>query len=211
MPMNSVATSIMNRNGRVIRCLRSWVEWEGCHELVLVDWSSRCPVEKFLNKEKFFNKKIKIIRVDEEKYFSRSKSFNLAIRNCTYNNIIKIDIDYELTNKKILETYLKNVSQSKCFAYAKGVKHFTGFCAFGIADFEKVGGYNESLGDWGYEDRDLYSRLAKEGLSELVIKKPKKFLHHIPHSASKSVENHKNKNKKETEVRNIKLCEEKSQ
>lgn len=206
--MNSVATSIMNRNGRVVRCLRSWVEWEGCDELVLVDWSSRRPVEEFLNKQKFFNKKIKIIRVDAEKYFSRSKSFNLAVRNCTYNNIIKIDIDYVLTNKKILEKHLKKAFQPKSFAHSSTGSHLTGFCAFNAEDFEKIGGYNEALEDWGYEDEDLYSRLAKSGLSEFHIKKPKEFLFHIPHSNALSVKNHKNKNKRKTKLRNAKLCNE---
>ena len=204
--MNSVATSIMNRNGRVIRCLRSWVEWEGCNEFVLVDWSSRRPVEEFLSKQKFNNEKIKIIRVDEEKYFSRSKSFNLAVRNCTYSNIIKIDIDYVLTNKKILEKHLKKTFQPKSFAHSSTGSHLTGFCAFNRADFEKIGGYNEDLEDWGYEDEDFYSRLTKSGLSEFHIKNPKKFLFHIPHSIALSVENHKNKNKRETKLRNAKLC-----
>jgi len=205
--MNSVAVSVMNRNGRVVRCLSSWVEWEGCHELVLVDWSSTRPVEEFLSKQKFNNKKIKIIRVDGEKYFSRSKCFNLSVRNCTYSNIIKIDVDYVLTNKKILEGHLRSSSQPRSFAHSSTGSHLSGFCSFNRGDFEKIGGYNEDLEDWGYEDEDLYSRLTKEGLSEFHIKKPKKFLFHIPHSNSLSVENHKNKNRKQTKLRNAKLCE----
>jgi len=197
----------MDRNGRVRKCLRSWVEWEGCHELVLVDWSSTRPVEEFLNKQNFNNKKIKIIRVDGEEYFSRSKSFNLAVRNCTYNNIIKIDIDYVLTDKNILEEHLKSAFQPKSFAHSSTGSHLTGFCAFNRADFEKVGGYNEDLEDWGYEDEDLYSRLTKSGLSEFHIKKPKNFLFHIPHSNALSVKNHKNKNRRQTKLRNAKLCE----
>lgn len=198
----------MSRNDRVIRCLRSWLKWEGCHEFVLVDWNSRRPVEELLRKENFNNKKIKIIRVDKEKYFSRSRSFNLAVRNCTHSNVIKIDIDYVLTNKKILKRHLRKTLQPKSFAHSSNVSsHLTGFCIFNKADFEKIGGYNEDLEDWGYEDVDLYSRLTKSGLSEFIIKSPKKFLFHIPHSRDLSVENHKNKDREASKLRNIKLCE----
>ena len=205
--MNSVAVSVMNRNGRVTRCLESWLKWKGCGELIVLDWSSEVPVKEFLSKKKFNNAKIKIVRVDGEEYFSRSKAFNLSVKHCSYETIVKIDIDYILTNIKLLEGHLRKVSKSKSFIHCSRSGNLTGFCAFSKADFDKTGGYNELLEDWGYEDEDLYSRLAKEGLASFQINNPKRFLFHIPHSFDLSVKNHKNKNRKKSLLKNAEMCE----
>ena len=106
--MASLAISIMNRNGRVLRCINSWLAWEGCEEVVIIDWSSEFLISDFLKKQGFYDKKIKIVRVDGEQYFSRSRSFNLSVKHCTCEEVVRIDVDYVLTDEGLLnEVYQK--------------------------------------------------------------------------------------------------------
>jgi hypothetical protein len=202
--MASLAISIMNRNGRVLRCINSWLAWEGCEEVVIIDWSSEFLINDFLKKQGFYDKKIKIVRVDGEQYFSRSRSFNLSVKHCTCEEVVRIDVDYVLTDEGLLNEVYRKVKSSKSFAHASRSKHLTGFCIFKKADFLKIGGYNEEFEDWGYEDYDLYNRLEQSGLNPVHINNAKEFLFHIPHSAKLSVENHKCKNRKKSLLANAK-------
>lgn len=211
MNKHSVAISVMNRPDRIIKCVSSWLEWKNCQEVVLVDWSSEMRVDEFLADNKFENKKLKIIRKDGEKYFSLPKSFNLAVKHCVSDIIIKVDIDYVLTDENMLDYTIKQMCEPSSNLhpqFAKSVKsnHHNGFCIFKKKDFLKVRGYNESFEGWGHDDNDLYSRLKKSGIDGMSISNAKDFIYHIPHGYNLSVENYKCKNKKESRENNLNIA-----
>jgi len=208
MNKHSVAISVMNRSDRIIKCVSSWLEWKNCQEVVLVDWSSDKLVDKFLAENKFENKKLKIIRIDGEKYFSLAKSFNLAVKHCVSDIIIKADIDYVLTDENMLDYTIKRMCEPSSNSrpqFAKSVKsnHHNGFCIFKKKDFLKVRGYDESFEGWGHDDNDLYFRLGKSGIDGMNILNAKEFIYHIPHGYNLSVVNYECKNKAESRARNL--------
>ena len=206
----SVAISVMSRPDRIIRCISSWLEWKNCQEVVLVDWSSEVRVDEFLADNKFENKKLKIIRRDCKKYFSLAKSFNLAVKHCASDIIIKADIDYVLKDESMLDDIIKQMQEPSSNLrpqFAKSVKsnHHNGFCIFKKKDFLKVRGYNEAFEGWGNDDNDLYSRLEKSCVDGMSIFNAKDFIFHIPHGYNLSVANYKCKDKAESRAKNLNI------
>ena len=90
--MNKKITAVfpvMNRNQHVCETVPSWISCEEIAEIVLVDWSSRNPIhmdENFKNICK--NKKVKIIRIENEQYFL-NPSFALNIGHVKWQQYIK--------------------------------------------------------------------------------------------------------------------------
>lgn len=200
----SVATAVMNRANRVVRCLSSWLAWERCKEIVVIDWSSRFLVKNVIKNQGINDDRVKVIRKANQKFFSRSKAWNLAIENCSREKILRIDIDYVLEDQNILNSVLSPVDSNSGFVSVRKNANLKGFCGFRQKDFLGVLGYNEDFEGWGYEDEDFYNRLVKNGIPQFHIDAPKDFLFHIPHSKRMSVVNHKCKNRKKTLKENIK-------
>lgn len=188
---------VMNRNDRVEEAVPTWIECEEVGEIVIVDWSSKDPVSnlKITNHEK-----VRIVRVEDEQYFlSLSFSMNCGVLMSKYDNILKLDIDYKLTNKNLLKILHRN----------SGTKHFfcgtvpdpDHYCYWGLSYFNrnsflKIGGFNENFIGWGGEDVDFYDRLEQIGVERTVILNIKDFVYHIPHDENLRVENHKFKDTK---------------
>lgn len=69
-----------------------------------------------------------------------------------------------------------------------------------------MGGYNEILTTWGYDDTDLYMRLEKNNITPINIHK--ETLHHIPHNDSMRFEYQKSSKDKIIEnKRNVLLTQ----
>jgi len=197
----SIVISVMNRTDRIIECLSSWVDYEVFDDIVLVDWSSSEPilhnehVSGFCQK----NKKINIIRVNNQKYFSLPKSYNVAINNAVNNSILKIDIDHILISDKIPETF-QTLSEKLdinfyCCEHVT-VEHW-GICFFGKDAFKQAGKYDERLSGWGYDDQDLYNRLSNIRKKNIMRQIPY-FIYHNPHGDDLRVANYEIKNKFES-------------
>jgi hypothetical protein len=198
----------MNRSDKLEEMLPSWTKIEKIKDFVIVDWSSKEPIiNNDVIKEQIDKyKNIKIIRVEDEKYFNRCLAWNLAFKYTNPENkiLLKLDVDYVNINHSWLDCLkLKN---NELFDYfITGCYEFypnsLGFLLVNKKNFGK--GYNENaLSLWGFEDIDLIRRIEKNpniseisqyrewyNLQRIIFFNISQYIYHIPHTDQARLEN----------------------
>ena len=206
--MISAIISSMNRTGRLIEMLPTWAKIESIKDIVVVDWSSKDPISE--NKDiqeilKNFNK-IKIVRVEGQKYFHLGKSYNLGYQFTDEKNkiLLKLDVDYVSRNEEWIKTLAtKNGFLNKYFICGlwRFYKSSSGFLLVNKKDFQRANGYNENFESvWGHDDKDIQERLVKLYepndpnylFRQIFFWNFGAFIHHIPHSDELRTENYIN-------------------
>jgi len=221
--MISAVISSMNRTDRLIRILPTWAKIDEITDIVVVDWSSKDPISEYKNIQeilKNFNK-IKIVRVDGQKYFHLGKSYNLGYQFTDEKNkiLLKLDVDYLSINGewiKALRTENGKLHKYYICGLWRFCKSSSGFLLVNKRDFKKVNGYNENFeSTWGYDDQDIQKRLIKLYepndpnflFRQIFFWNFENFIYHIPHSDEMRTENYIN-NITNNEI-NKKISEEK--
>jgi hypothetical protein len=98
----SVICACKNRYNALRVSLNSWLAFDEIKEIIIVDWSSDEPIGHLTK----LDKRIKIIRVDDEKYFNQPQPLNLAASMVTGDYILKVDCDYIINPYfEFFETY----------------------------------------------------------------------------------------------------------
>ena len=176
----------MNRHDRVNLCIESWLRWDMCDDIVVVDWSSSPPVESISND------KLTMLRVDNEKYFSLAKAYNKGIAACRNDVVVKIDIDYVLLDVKKMTYLVKENDFDTHFVHGGGHgANYMGFCVFNKKHNIR---YNEQFQGYGFDDQDLYRRLQDIGIKkQKKIANLKDIIYHIPHGNALRVANYQDK------------------
>jgi len=208
----SIALTVMNRTDRVYDCLSSWCRHDIFDDIILVDWSSSPPIIENEEIKNLLSSKnnIKVIRVDNEKYFNQPAAYNIAINNCKNNYILKLDIDHILVNDNLplmFENMTKDLDDSFYCCENVTPEHW-GIVFMSKKLFDSVNGYNEKLTGWGGDDNDLYFRMSKLKTKKIMSKIPF-FIYHNPHGDDLRVANYEIKNKFESLEKNKKLAREK--
>jgi len=186
----SVICACKNRAKPLRISLSSWLLHDQIKEIIIVDWSSDEPMYEFAK----IDERIKVIRVDGEKYFNQPQPLNLAAKLATSEYLLKVDCDH------IFNPYF-NFFESHKIQKDEFVTGFNmlvndeflhplwGLLYVGKDHFEKVGGYNENMGEYyAVEDDELCVRFISLGLTAIPIKINKYTAIHIPHSDKKRVE-----------------------
>jgi hypothetical protein len=86
----SLICACKNRYNALRVSLNSWLAFDEIKEIIIVDWNSDEPIGHLAK----LDKRIKIIRVDNEKYFNQPQPLNLAASVATGDYILKVDCDY---------------------------------------------------------------------------------------------------------------------
>jgi hypothetical protein len=208
----SLICACKNRYKPLKISLQSWLLFDEIKEIIIVDWSSDEPLEHLTE----LDPRIKVITVPNKKYFNQPQPLNLAASLATGDSIMKFDIDYIINpyynffeTYKIDETcfqsgareleypdhniYQMNFDDVMMYAHVHSAyfKSLIGLLHITKENFEKVGGYNEELGEfYGFEDEELQMRLELMGLKHNKIRYDHNLIH-IPHPDSKRFENFK--------------------
>jgi hypothetical protein len=185
-----------------LKTVPTWLDADHIDEIVIVDWSSNIPIfEDPLTQNIMSDRRVRVVRVDGERYFlNPAFSINLAIERATHNNILKLDIDYQLINKDFTNYLQKAISKLEdCYfifdsnfledSEDRNNISMTGFVLLNKKHFELVNGYNEIFRGWGYEDLHMYQKLGKVA-QPFVINNLHKFIYHLPHTDERRNENH---------------------
>ena len=207
----SIVCACMNRSKPLKACIGSWLLDSRINEILIIDWSSS-PKLKLDN----LDPRIRIVRIDGEKYFNLGKAYNLGFKLAKSSKIMKMDTDYfinpyyDLIGELPLPKsnfYTGNWMLHK-FDGDMGFFRFTnGWLYIDKEDFLNVGGYREDLKGYGFDDSDLYQRLIQSGIARATLNlNSKPLLFHVPHNANLRVENYENKNIRETMQYNRDLC-----
>ncbi|WP_372737911.1 galactosyltransferase-related protein [Neptunomonas sp.] len=185
----SLVTCCMNRNENLVKALPSWLECAEINEIIIVDWSSTEPVKDYIRAQGLSDKRIKVIRVDDQPRWILSYAFNIGFRAASYNKILKTDADI-LVNDGF---FTKNLLKSNMFISGdwriadKGQEHINGFFFVSRENLIKIKGFNEYITTYGWDDDDIYSRLEAAGVKRTHV--DVKTIYHIPHDDSLRVGN----------------------
>lgn len=177
----NIVTAVMNRNEQLAEALDNWFTGD---LITVVDWSSPEPIKP--------DPRMLLIRINGEEYFNSGRAFNLAIISAPGFDIIKMDVDYRITDPKFLQDHRPGpyefVTGSYQLARESNERYLNGFLRVEYLDFYGVEGYREDLEQYGWDDDDLYNRLTAAGLRRKYIR-PGGGLIHVPHSDELRVQN----------------------
>lgn len=193
----SLICACKNRYRPLLVSLQSWLLYEEISEIIVVDWSSDDSIKHITS----IDPKIKVITVSNEQFFNQPQPLNLALKLCTQKSVVKVDTDYIFNPYwNFFQTY--SIDDTSFVSGDTDVdlnhninspyfKHLRGLLYVHKKLLDKVGGYNEDMGEYyAGEDTELENRLKLYGLTHKKINFDHTVIH-IPHSDKKRLENFK--------------------
>jgi FkbM family methyltransferase len=216
----SLICACKNRYNALKLSLNSWLMFDEVKEVIIVDWSSDVPINDLLE----LDERVKIIRVEDKKYFNLCQPLNLAASIATGDYILKVDCDYIINpyynffesykidqnsfvsgnpNFDTLEYVDENgITKSEyssaniddIIKYANSYSHYfkylKGLLFVSRENFEKIGGFNEDILSYGWDDGEIITRLERLNLEHKKIDYDYCILH-LPHPDKKRIEHSK--------------------
>ena len=167
-------TSCMGRLDDLRRSLESRVCQPGC-PCVVVDYS--CPERAGDWVEANFPQVTVVRRVGMTE-FNRSAARNAGAEASDASWICFVDADVRL-DPGFAEVMLPRLAEGYFYRPESAEVGVEATCICSLADFRKVGGYDEVYRGWGEEDNDLYDALRFAGVVQARF--PGSLLHHFPH------------------------------
>lgn len=181
----SVVCGVMDRLDHLSRSLPTWLACPEVAEVVLVDWSSKVSVP--LHEDG----RVRLVRVEGQQHWHPSKCHNLGVRLASHPVILRLDADvlldtgffaaHELVTPRSF--YHLDLAGLDC----TNEIHLAGVLYAARDVILGVGGYNERIVTYGFEDDDLFERLSAAGYESRYL--DAHFLHHIPHTDEERVVN----------------------
>ncbi|KAI0559317.1 Nucleotide-diphospho-sugar transferase [Gracilaria domingensis] len=157
--------------------LASWLDVRLASEIIIVDWSSEPPLRPIVDEivsASNSSVRVRLIRVDNEPEWVLSRSYNLAVHHATNEIVFKVDCDYVMHRDAIAVHPLKH-SQSLFYtgfymnSRNANEMHLNGALVVSQTRFWSIGGYDERIQTYGFDDDDLYERLEASGAERLNV------------------------------------------
>ncbi|SDY83771.1 glycosyltransferase [Citreimonas salinaria] len=171
VPGTSLVTCAMNRTDNLKRALASWIACDGIDEIVVIDWSSDEPVAPALEAAGLDDPRLRVVRVEGEPRWILSYAFNAGFRLARHDRILKADADIVLApdfparNPLPEGTFVAGNWRTATPDQA----YVNGFFLAHRADLAAVGGFNEFITTYGWDDDDLYHRLVLNGVRRIDV------------------------------------------
>ena len=173
----SIVTVCRNRRDHLLRSATAVARWPHHAEHLVVDWSSSEPLRRADLPD---DPRLQLLRVDGERGWNLCRAYNFAIARASHHLIFKLDADCWPLEPFDLQALLGQGPASVC-AFGTGFEGGKGQFLIERGLFEAVGGFNEYLIDYGFDDKDLRARLRMlRGRDPDDI--PLNWLQVIPHS-----------------------------
>lgn len=150
----------------------TWLSIPDVDEIVLIDWSSDPPLQTVVHPED--EPRLKLFRVNNEKSWVLSRAYNLAMNKTKKDYVIRTDCDYAL-NGTVLQAHNLTATQMGFYsgnwmlARDENEVHLNGAMIMRRDVFWSVGGYDERIQTYGWDDEDLYTRLTANNVEKLNI------------------------------------------
>lgn len=177
----SVVCGVMDRSRHLSESLPTWLACPRVGQVVLVDWSSQVPIEPP------DDLRVVVVRVAGQKHWCPSKCHNLGLRLATESRVLRLDADHQLKSNFFRLHPLEAHHHFYCLDQEKidmlvgnDAIHLAGVVYAWREDLLAIGGYNERIVTYGWEDNDLVERLKAWGFRGLPLNVD--ALHHLPHS-----------------------------
>jgi len=179
----SVVCGVMDRQEHLLQVLPTWLACPGVDEVVLVDWSSRRPLE-------VDDPRVVVARARGQASWCASRCHNLGLSLATGDLIMRLDAD-DLLDPVFFLSHPPAVSSFYYADLSRIVRvddvHLSGVVLAPRSLFIEVGGYNERLLTYGCDDDDLVRRLSLCGALALPV--DLSLVRHVAHENALRVKN----------------------
>lgn len=206
----SLIVACMDREDNLIRTLKSWINVPYIKQIIIIDYSSKKLLSSNIDIQSLLlnDSRIEIVRVDGEKTFNLGKAYNLAVDQCEYDTIIKIDSDYECIDTLWLDIFFSSSEYDNTFIHAD-YKFSLELSGFFIMPKSKFLHFREDLNGYGYDEIDLYSRIKNHfsHIKEIIWFDIEKSIRHIDHDNKYRTKNYLSNNTNNMERKNRELCQ----
>ena len=149
----SIVTVCMNRVRHLQRSAPLVSAWPYHQAHIIVDWSSDIPVKR---EDLPDDSRIQLVRVDGESSWNPSLAYNFSISLVKTRLVIRMDADCWPCLDFNPYTLL---SENSVWVGSGGEGRYGQFL-MPLNIFWLVGGFNEYMSGWGFEDKDLRFRLS---------------------------------------------------
>lgn len=181
----SIVCGVKDRVEPLRYTIPTFLQLEMARQIVLVDWSSSVPLIDSLAEldiPGWPDPRVIITRVVDQPHWNLAKALNVGMRLVNQPVTLKVDADILILSN--IDDNLPKVGKSFVagnWRIESGNQiHLNGTTIFGTEDFRNVGGYDERIDSYGWEDDDLYRRLQANGLERCQLNHRRFF--HLPHS-----------------------------
>ncbi|MFL0789808.1 MAG: glycosyltransferase family 2 protein [Prochlorococcus sp.] len=184
LPPLSVITVCMNRQQHLLATAPRLADWPHHQEHLIIDWSSDQPIRRQQLPD---DSRIQLHRVVGESRWNLARAYNLAAVLAKGSLLLKLDADCwpgALVPEDILRA-----ETSSCW-FGSGPDGRLGQFLLHRKAFESVGGFNEVLIGYGFDDKDLKARLQSLGwqLADLPVEAIGVIPHSIHERTSRNIE-----------------------
>jgi len=180
----SIVTVCMNRREHLLATAERVSGWRHHEEHVIVDWSSREPLRRG---ELPADPRLRLLRVEGESRWNLCRAYNFAVSQCRGERVLKLDADAWPTEVfDPLWEGLRLESGAVC-AFGSGPEGRKGQFLIERSLFEAVGGFNELLVGYGFDDKDLLARLLQHS-GDVARSLPVEWIGVIEHSDAERAE-----------------------
>lgn len=165
----------MNRTENLKIAIRSWLEHPEIEQVIVIDWGSDTAVTTDLLG--VTSEIVHIIRV-EAKFWVLSHAFNFGLSHVHHEYTLKLDADHVL-NKDFFEKHpmVEGVYYAGDWRIMPRSQEFVNGAIYSATEhLNKVGGYDERIQSYGWDDDDLKDRLSANGLTMMAIA-PESIMH----------------------------------
>jgi hypothetical protein len=158
-PMSlSIVTVCMNRRQHLIETAARVAAWPHQSEHLILDWSSAVPLRR---DELPDDDRVRLVRVDGERDWHLCRAYNLALQLACGDVLFKLDAD--CWPQPELDPAALRRDGSFC-SFGSGPDGRLGQWILDRSLLEAVGGFNEFLVGYGFDDKDLRARvMARRG------------------------------------------------
>ena len=174
----SVVTVCMNRHSHLLVSAAAVARWPHHQEHLILDWSSDQPLQRGDLPQ---DPRIRLVRVDGERQWHLCRAYNLAIQLAIGERLLKLDADC-WPEAMPAPGSLAVASEGPLAAFCSGPDGRAGQWLLDRSLVDQVGGFNEVLVGYGFDDKDFRARVEAQGVVVQLL--PATALGVISHSAN---------------------------
>jgi hypothetical protein len=193
----TVLCAVRDRSENLKIALESWIALNQITRIVIVDWGSSEPVSEIPRIVELAH--VKVVRRETDEWHLAA-ALNVGLAEISDGWVLKLDADHSLNN-----TFFSRVrKEPRTFYRGYWAAHLpknaglNGLCLVETKNLKAVGGWDERIRTYGWEDSDLYLRLNGRGLHERWV--PSGAATHLRHPKTKNRPHGQLPNKISTEI-----------